>query len=101
MSKTYKLVDKIEKRGFPTSSKLYKKAHRIANKYEKKKYPKGFKDMEKIDEKLPNHQLAGTNKKSGKLEVSKKVPPKYRKEVAFHERTESLAFKKLMKKFKK
>jgi len=101
MPKKYKLVDKIEKRGFPTSSPLYRKAHAAANKAEKKSYPKGFKKMEKVDNKLPKHQLAGTNKRSGKIEVSKKVPPKYRKEVALHEKVESKTFRKLMSKSKK
>jgi hypothetical protein len=36
----------------------------------------------------------GKNTKSGGIEVSKVVPPKLRKEVAFHEKTENEILRK-------
>ena len=84
----YKVVDKIKKKGYPTASKKYPEAHRAANQVEKKKYPQGYEEMKKIDAKLPNNEEAGTHTKSGKIKVSKKVPPKDRQEVATHEYVE-------------
>jgi len=89
----FKLVNEIKKKGFPTSSKKYTYAHRKADEDEKKKYPKGYEKMKKIDNKLKKGELAGKNFKSGKIEVSKKVPIKFRKEVAFHERRENKEIK--------
>lgn len=89
----FKLVDEIKKKGFPTSSKKYPYAHRKADESEKKKYPKGYKEMKKVDNKLKVRELAGKNLKSGKIEVSKKVPRKFRKEVAFHEMRENKEIK--------
>lgn len=81
----YKVVDKIKKKGYPTSSKHYKSAHEQADVAEKKKYPSGYEKMKSVDEKLKDDELAGKHSKSGKIEVSKKVPPKQRNEVAYHE----------------
>lgn len=81
----YKVVSKIERKGYPTASAKYKTAHEQADKKEKKKFPKGYKKMQKVDNKIPKKELAGTHTKSGKIKVSKKVPPAQRKEVAYHE----------------
>ncbi len=91
----YQLLSKLLDKGFPTHSKDYKNAHRKANKAEEKKFgKKSFKALEKIDRKVGKHELVGKNLKSGKIEVSKKVPKKLRKEVAFHEETENKILRK-------
>lgn len=94
----YKLEKKIVKKGFPTSSKKYEEAHSEASNAEKKKYPKGYKVLKKLDAKVSKNTLIGKNTKSSKLEVSKIVPKKYRNEVAYHEKIESKAIKRLSKK---
>lgn len=94
----YKVVDKLTKKGYPESDKHYQSAHKETDVKEKKKFPKGYAEMKKVDAKLPEPQLAGKNLKSGKIEVSKKVPVKYRKEVAFHEETEHKNLKRMDKK---
>ena len=90
----YKVVKKLKEKGFPTSSKHYPEAHEEADKKEKKKFGKGYKSMKKVDDKLDKGELAGKNFKSGKLEVSSKVPKKYRKEVAYHEEVENKILRK-------
>lgn len=91
----YTSVDKILRKGYPTSAKVYKEAHAEADQAEKKKYPKGYAKMKTVDEKLKADELAGTHKRSGKVEVSKKVPGRLREEVAYHEFKESQAEKRL------
>lgn len=89
------IKEKLTDEGFPTHSPRYKSAHRDANRAEKKKFgKKAFKELEKIDRKLSKHELAGKNLKSGKIEVSKKVPKKFRKEVVFHEEVENKILRK-------
>jgi hypothetical protein len=90
----YKLEKKIIRKGFPTATKQYPTAHEEASKDEKKKYPKGYEKLKKLDEKLPAGQLIGKNTRSGKIEVSKVVPKKERNEVAFHERDENRRIRK-------
>lgn len=86
----YKLVSQLNDKKFPTHSSDYPQAHRKANEAEEKAYGKrGFKQLERIDRKLAKHELAGKNLRTGKLEVSKKVPKKYRDEVAYHEEVEN------------
>lgn len=85
----YKVVKKLEDKGFPTHDKKYHSAHEEADKKEKKKFGKDYESMKKVDSKLSKHELAGKNLKSGKLEVSSKVPKKYRKEVSYHEEMEN------------
>lgn len=96
--KKYYLKDRLKDSGFPTHSSFYQNAHRKAEKLEKKKFPDGYEAMKKIDEKLKKHELAGKNLKSGKIEVSKKVPKKFRNEVAYHEKMESKFIKQAKKK---
>lgn len=90
----YKLVNEIKKKGFPTSSKKYPYAHRKANEDEKKKYPKGYEKMKKIDNKLKKGELAGTHLKSGEIDISKKVPKPERKETVYHEVDELIRMEK-------
>lgn len=97
MRAKYKLVRKLTDSGFPTHSKFYKTAHTEAEKLEKAKFPSGYAKMKKIDEKVSKHELVGKNLKDGKIFVSKKVPKKFRAEVAFHEKTESKNIKRLEK----
>jgi hypothetical protein len=87
---SYHLKDKLTDKGFPTHSKKYASAHEQADKAEKKKFPrKDYVAMQKVDAKLPKGQLAGKNLKNGKIEVSRKVPAKLRREVQYHEKVES------------
>lgn len=90
----FKLVKELNDKGFPTHSPKYASAHEKANKVEKKAYPKGYKEMQKVDRKLSKHELAGKNERSGKIEVSKKVPKHLREEVALHEKVENKAIRK-------
>lgn len=98
----YKVVDKIKDKGFPTSSKYYKTAHSEADHTEKSRNPKEYAAMKKVDTKLPKGELAGKNSRSGKIEVSKKVPAPYRADVANnHERPENKNIKRLEKNHKR
>lgn len=83
----------IKKSGFPTSNPHYQSAHEQADKAEKKKYPSGYAKMKRVDASLPENELAGKNLKSGKIEVSEKVPKPLRKEVAYHEKVENQRLK--------
>jgi hypothetical protein len=55
---------------------------------EKKKYPKGYQKLEKIDKSLPPDEILGHINKSGNITVSKKVPKNLRGEVCYHEKIE-------------
>lgn len=97
----YKLKKKLTDRGFPTHDPHYHSAHEEASKAELKKFgKKSYNKLKKMDESFPVHELLGKNLKWGKYEVSKKVPPPLRQEVAFHEMTENKALKRLSKKKK-
>ena len=97
----YKVEKKIARNGYPTASRHYKSAHEQADVAEKKKYPVGYKKMQKVDDKISKKELAGTHTKSGKIIVSKKVPKSLRKEVAYHEFVEWEHDPKLCKKCRK
>lgn len=73
---------------YPESSKDFSKANDYANREEKKKYPKGYKKLEKIDSHLHKGEILGHINKKGKITISKKVPKKQREEVAYHEKME-------------
>jgi hypothetical protein len=91
----YEVVDKLSDKGFPTHDKKYKIAHNAANRAEIKKYGrKAFSDVGIVDRHLGHHELAGKNTKTGKIEVSKKVPKKMREEVAYHEEVENKILRK-------
>jgi len=85
------VVKKLSEKGFPVHEKKYATAHAKANAAEKKKFgKKAFKELAKLDEKAGHkHKLIGKNLKSGKLEVSKSVPKRFRDEVAYHEKVEN------------
>jgi hypothetical protein len=93
---TYHTEKYITDEGFPRhpDREEYEKAHRRADKAEKKAFPKGYQEMKKVDDKLGKHELAGKNSKTGKVEVSEKVPKKLRAEVAMHEKTENKILRK-------
>lgn len=93
----YTIKPKLKNSGYPTHSSLYPWAHKKTDKAEKAKYPKGYAEMKKIDAKLSKNELAGKNLRSGKIEVSRKVPKRLRSEVAFHEKTESNLLRKRLK----
>lgn len=95
-----RMVKKLTDAGYPYHDKHYREAHAEADVAEKKKFPKGYKILEKKEKKLGKHELMGTNKKSGKTEVEKKYK-KYAKEINYHEVEESRAIKRLAKKSKK
>ena len=85
----------LKDEGFPTHPKKpYEKAHKKANEVEKKTFPNGYAKMKTVDAKLGKHELAGKNLKSGKIEVSEKVPKSLRKEVAVHEKVENKLLRK-------
>jgi hypothetical protein len=90
MKQGYEVVKKIKanNKTFPLSSNRYKTAHLAANEEEKKRYPEGFKKLTRLEHAIKKNELIGHSNKSGKIEVSQKVPPKYRDEVAFHEKIE-------------
>lgn len=91
----YHLKNKLTTKGFPTHEKGYKTAHEEATKKEKAKFPsKDYKKLKRMDESIPAKELIGKNTKSGRIEVSKKVPAKLRDEVAYHERTENKLLRK-------
>jgi hypothetical protein len=95
----FKLVEKLSDKGFPKSSKKYPTAHEEASKKEKMKFPrKDYDTLKKMDYNTPRGELLGKNTKKGKIEVSKKVPAKLRKEVAFHEKAENKILRSKRKK---
>lgn len=95
----YHLAKKLTDSGFPTHDPNYHSAHRKADELEKAEFgKKPYNEMKKIDRKLPANELAGKNLKSGKLEVSKKIPAKYREEVAFHEKVENTILRNKLRK---
>ena len=86
----YEIKRKLSDKGFPTHDRNYKSAHEKANKKEKEKYgEKNYKALGKYVSKAAKHELLGKNTQKGKIEVSSKVPKKYRDEVAYHEQVES------------
>lgn len=87
----YHVEPTLSDKGFPVHPKKdYERAHRKANVAEKKEFgAKSYDYLKTFDRNLSKHELAGKNLKSGKIQVSKRVPQRLRKEVAFHESTES------------
>lgn len=95
-----KIVKKLSDKGFPIHSNEYQSAHKKANVAEKKKFPKGYSKLKKVEKSLDKHELMGKNTKSGKIEVEKKFKP-YSKEIAYHEKIEHQNIKRLAKSRKK
>jgi hypothetical protein len=91
----YCVVRDLHDSGYPTHSRGYNRAHAKANIAEKAAFGNtSYNAMKKVDAGLKKHELAGKNTKTGKIEVSKKVPKKYRAEVALHEAVESKVLRK-------
>ncbi len=89
------IMAKINEKGFPTKARGYANAHAAADRAEKKKFPKGYEQLKKMDISVgKKHELIGKNTKSGKIEVAKKVPKKFRPEVAYHEQVENKILRK-------
>jgi hypothetical protein len=95
-----KLVKKLVDKGFPVSSRHYATAHELADKKEKKAYPKGYEKLKKDEHQLKPKELMGRNTRSGKIEIEKKFS-KYKNEIALHERIENKEIKKLNNRNKK
>jgi len=95
-----KLVKNITAKGYPYHSANYRSAHNEANKAEKIEYPKGYSKLKKEEKNLKKNELMGTNKKSGKIQVESKYK-KNSKEIAYHEKKESQALKRIAAKHKK
>ena len=87
----FEVVKNIYDGHFPRTSRKYPRSHRRSSGLEKRRFgAKAFKNLTRIiQRKIPKGQLAGTNTKRGKLEVNKRIPPKFRPEVGFHEGVES------------
>ncbi len=100
MARKPMIVNKLSDHGYPYHSKYYRTAHSEADKAEKKKFPKGYEVLKKDEKHLGKHELMGTNKRSGKIEVEKKFK-KYSKEIAYHEAQEHKNLKRLEKKHRK
>lgn len=92
-----KVIKSITDKGFPYHSSNYREAHEEASTKEKKKYPKGYSVLKKKMKTLDGHEMMATNKRSGKIEVEKKFK-KYKSELAYHEKEENKAIKRLDKK---
>lgn len=94
----YELVDDLPYNQFPTTSKLYYEAHSAACQLEKRYFPKGYKELAKIEKTMPPKQLLGDNDEKGNIRINKKLVPKqYYLEVAFHEYVEHLEILRLAK----
>lgn len=82
------LVNKITKKN-PYANKNILNAHTKANKAEKDKYPQGYQQAKKMDNKLHKHEYAGENfVKNNTIKISKRIPKSMRKEVILHEKVE-------------
>lgn len=96
-----KIVKKIIAKGYPTASRTYREAHAEADNAERKKHPKQYDDMKKIDSRLAKNTLSGTHDRKGDIRISKKVPKRDRPTVILHETVERKAQSRLAKKNKK
>ena len=83
----FEVVSRFTKKMGADEDKDYKQAHKIACQEERKYFPEGFEELNKIIKANPNDWL-GDNFKGGRIIVSKLVPEHLRKEVAFHEYVE-------------
>lgn len=100
--KKIKIIKKLTDKGFPTHDHNYHKAHRIANKVEKKDDPKEYNLLKKKENKLGKHELMGKNLKSGRIEVEKKFskPKRLKNNIIIHEKTENKILTALSRKNK-
>ena len=90
----YKVVKKLTDKGFPTHSKGYPASHEKADRVEKRASPRAYKEVNKLERKIGKHELLGKNTRSGKIEVSSKVPKRDRANIALHEKTENKQLQK-------
>jgi hypothetical protein len=84
----FKTVKWAEEKGSQVNRKHYATSHEKADQAEKKAYPSGYEDLKNLVRKVPKGELLGKVSKKGTIEVSKMVPSKERREVAYHEATE-------------
>jgi len=84
----YKVEPKLTKPGYPYKQRDYAKVNSEIDADEKKRSPKGYAKMKKVDASLPKGEFAATISKGGKVKVSAKVPKALRKEAAEHDRDE-------------
>lgn len=102
MPTKYKTKSKLTKsKGYPITNKNFSKANEEADIIEKKKYPKGYQKLKKLDKKLNKNEIMAHVPKKGKILVSKVVPKKLREEAAQHDADERTVLKRLSKKKKK
>lgn len=82
-----KIIDKILDKGYPITNKCYPQAHKQADKAEIKHYGKHkFNKLNKIiNQTIPEGELARKHTKQGIIQLSSKIPQKYRNQVKFHE----------------
>lgn len=84
----YQVEKKLTKSGYPYKQKDYEKVNAEADTAEKKKYPKNYARMKKVDASLDKDEFAATISKSGKVKVNAKVPKSLREEAAYHDKIE-------------
>lgn len=86
---TYKIVKRIIRKGWPTTSKAWRKSHHEANKKEKARFgKKAFAKVQRIIDKMPKNELLGSHTKTGKIRISSRVPEENRAQIEYHERIE-------------
>ncbi len=88
-----RVVKNIKRAGWPVFTKSghisqkWKKAHPAANKAAREKFGSNVaKAINRI--KVPSNELLGSHTRRGKITVSKRVPKKLRKAIAYHEKVE-------------
>ena len=82
----YILKSKVIFKGNPYSTEKREKAKEYADKQELKKFGKRRCDIEEhFMRLLPKNEVWAKNTKIGNVIMSKKVPPKFRKETLFYE----------------
>ena len=101
--KNYKLKSHIPARGYPLTSKDYEECHKFATQQEIKKF--GIHKFHRLGILIPqhSHELLGSNKPDGEIDVSMIVPkhPLWeREEVRYHEQKEAECLEKKRRKHK-
>lgn len=96
--KKIRIVKKILARGYPVSSRKYRESHAEADNAEKRRYPRAYRELGKIEKHLSKNELLGTHDKKGDILISKKVPRRDREDLILHEEVERKADARLKKK---
>ena len=86
------IKNKLSDKNSLIKKKGYSKANSEADIIEKKKYPKGYKQLKKDESKLGKHEIMGKIKGKN-IEVEKKFKP-YAKEIALHDEVEKKRLRK-------